>query len=159
MDDGPFENVRGQIGFCGIWCGSCAVGNGALRELTRRYEDVVKGYGLEGWAPGGFDFGEFMRGLASIRAMPLCEGCRKGGGRDGCEIRACASGRGLEGCTGCDQPEACECAELVRVMRAGALDVGLMVDTGDADREELIERWSAEIGGRWPSSVIFTPDR
>ena len=159
MDNEPFENVRGQIGFCGIWCGSCVVGNGALRELTRRYKEVVKGYGLEGWAPPGFDFGEFMRGLESIQAMPLCEGCRKGGGREGCEIRACASGRGLEGCAVCGQPEACESAELLRVMRQGALDAGLMVDTENTDREELIERWSAEIRGRWPSSVIFTPDR
>jgi hypothetical protein len=159
MDDRPFENVRDQIGFCGIWCGSCAVGNGALRELTKRYEDVVKGYGLEGWAPRGFDFGEFMRGLAAIRAMPLCEGCRRGGGRDGCEMRACASRRSLEGCAGCDQPEACDSAELLRVMRTGALDAGLMVDTENADRKELIRMWSAEIRGRWPSSVLFTPDR
>jgi hypothetical protein len=110
MDDRPFENVRDQIGFCGIWCGSCAVGNGALRELTKRYEDVVKGYGLEG-------------------------------------------------CAGCDQPEACDSAELLRVMRTGALDAGLMVDTENADRKELIRMWSAEIRGRWPSSVLFTPDR
>jgi len=159
MDERPFENVRDQIGSCGIWCGSCVVGNGALRELTRRYEEVVKGYGLEGWAPSGFDFGEFMRGLESIKAMPLCEGCRKGGGRDGCEIRACASGRDLESCNDCDQPEACECGEILRVMRQRALDAGLMVDTGNVDRGELIERWSAEIRGRWPSSVIFTTDR
>ena len=33
------ENVKDQIGYCGIWCGSCIVGNGALRELTRKYED------------------------------------------------------------------------------------------------------------------------
>jgi hypothetical protein len=159
MDDRPFENVRGQIGFCGVWCGSCVVGNGALRELTRRYKEVIKGYGLEGWAPSGFDFGEFMRGLEFIQAMPLCEGCRKGGGRDGCEIRACASSRGLEGCGGCGQPEECESAELLRVMRQGALDAGLMVDIENVKRGELIERWSAEIRSRWPSRVIFIPDR
>ena len=43
-----FEDVKGQIGCCGIWCGSCVVGNGALRELTRRYEEIVENYGLEG---------------------------------------------------------------------------------------------------------------
>jgi len=63
LGDESFEGVRGQIGYCGIWCGSCVVGNGALRELTRRYEELVRAYGLEGWAPGNFDFGEFKKGL------------------------------------------------------------------------------------------------
>jgi len=90
MKGEPFENVRNQIGFCGIWCGSCAVGNGVLRELTRRYEQTIKRYGLEEWAPEDFDFEEFTRGLASIQAMPLCRGCLKGDGKPNCEIRACA---------------------------------------------------------------------
>jgi len=46
-----FENVKSQIGFCGIWCGSCVVGNGALKELTKKYEEIIKGYGLKEWAP------------------------------------------------------------------------------------------------------------
>jgi len=41
------ENVKGQIGACGIWCGSCAVGNGALQELSRRYGELLKGHGLD----------------------------------------------------------------------------------------------------------------
>ena len=49
------ENTRDQIGFCGIWCGSCMVGNGALRELTRRYEAITKAYGLPDWAAKDFD--------------------------------------------------------------------------------------------------------
>ena len=68
----PFENVKDQIGYCGIWCGSCVVGNGTLRELTKRYEEIIKSYGLEHWAPKDFDFKEFMKGLASIETMPLC---------------------------------------------------------------------------------------
>jgi len=68
----PFENVKNPIGFCGIWCGSCAVGHGVLRELTRRYGEIIKMYGLEEWAPKDFDFGEFKKGLASIQAVPLC---------------------------------------------------------------------------------------
>ncbi len=34
-----FDRVKAQIGACGIWCGSCAVGNGSLRELSRRFEE------------------------------------------------------------------------------------------------------------------------
>jgi hypothetical protein len=41
-----FENVKSQIGFCGIWCGSCVVGNGTLRELTRKFEEMTRAYGF-----------------------------------------------------------------------------------------------------------------
>ena len=89
-----FENVKAQIGPCGIWCGSCVVGNGALRELTRRYEELTVAYGLAEWAPRDFSYEEFSKGLASLRDMDPCPGCVRGGGREGCEIRACASNHG-----------------------------------------------------------------
>ena len=100
-----FECVKDQIGFCGIWCGSCVVGNGTLRELTVRYEEVTKAYGLKNWAPGDFDYDEFSKGLSSISDIPVCQGCLKGGGRDDCEIRACALGRNLEDCGAQAEPE------------------------------------------------------
>ena len=89
----PFENVKNQIGFCGIWCGSCVVGNGTLRELTKRYEEIIEKYGLKEWAPKDSDFKEFMKGLASIQAVPLCRGCLKGDGRPNCEMRVCVSNK------------------------------------------------------------------
>ena len=155
----PFENVRDQIGYCGIWCGSCAVGNGALRELTRRYGEIVESYGLEGWAPEDFDYGEFSRMLSSIHALPPCRGCLEGDGSPGCPMRACAVGRGLSGCNGCDPSGGCENAERLRRMREGALEAGLMVETGEADRSALMEEWKAELRSRWPSSILFEGDR
>ena len=95
MKSESFENVKNQIGFCGIWCGSCVAGNGTLRELTKRYADIIKRYGLEGWAPKDFDFKEFLKGLASMQAMPLCQGCLKGDGRPNCEMRVCASNKNI----------------------------------------------------------------
>ena len=50
LEDKAFQNVKDQIGFCGIWCGSCVAGNGAVVELTRRFEEVVRKYNLEKWA-------------------------------------------------------------------------------------------------------------
>lgn len=35
MNAEGYRSVERQIGYCGIWCGSCIVGNGALRELSR----------------------------------------------------------------------------------------------------------------------------
>ena len=154
MNVKPFENVKNQIGYCGIWCGSCVVGNGTLRELTRRYEEIVENYGLEGWAPRDFDFGEFTKGLASIMAMPLCRGCLKGDGNPECQLRACAVGKGLTDCHDCCQPEACENRERLEKMRLDALGAGLMVKTGNGDRQELIDEWSKELKGKWPSSIL-----
>ena len=150
-----FENVKSQIGFCGIWCGSCAVGNGTLRELTKRYEEIIKGYGLEGWAPKDFDFKEFSKGLASIQTMPLCQGCIKGGGRTDCEIRACASNKNLHDCSTCDQPTTCKNTEILQHMRTGALAAGLMVKTENIERQKLLEKWTAELKNKWPAYILF----
>jgi hypothetical protein len=154
-----FEYVKDQIGYCGIWCGSCVVGNGALRELTRRYEEIVEDYGLEGWAPEDFDFGEFSKGLASLEAMPLCQGCLEGGGNSDCQLRACAVSKGLTDCNDCDQPEVCGNRERLERMRTGALDAGLMVKTGKGDGRELIEMWTEELKDRWPSSILFDAEK
>jgi len=155
----PFENVRNQIGFCGIWCGSCVVGNGALVELTSKYQEVVKNYGLDEWGPKDFDFKEFTRGLTSISSMALCQGCLKGGGRDNCEIRSCASRKNISDCGQCDQPLACKNLKILQHMRTGAQQAGLFVNTEKADREILIQRWTVDLKNRWPSCVLFLESR
>ena len=155
----PFENVKNQIGFCGIWCGSCIVGNGTLRELTKRYEEIIKGYGLEEWAPEDFDFKEFMKGLASIQTIPLCQGCLKDGGRENCEMRACALNKNIADCSECDQTTMCKNLETLQKMRTGARRAGLLVKTKSIDRQELIEKWTAELKSKWPSCILFLRDQ
>ncbi len=154
-----FENVKNQIGFCGIWCGSCVVGNGALRELTKRYEGIIKNYGLESWAPKDFDFKEFLKGLASIQAVPLCQGCLKGGGRPNCEMRTCASSKNIADCGECDQPTACKNSEALQKMRTGARHAGLFVKTENVDRRELIGKWTSELKRKWSHYILFIPDK
>lgn len=155
----PFENVKNQIGFCGIWCGSCVVGNGALRELTKRYEQIIKNYGLENWAPEDFAFKEFKKGLASIRAMPSCQGCLKGDGKPNCEIRDCASNKNITDCTKCDQPTACKNSEMLRKMRTGARHAGLFVKTENVDRRGLVGKWISGLKRKWPHYILFVPDK
>lgn len=150
-----FENVKDQIGACGIWCGSCVVGNGTLRELTRRFDELTVAYGLREWAPTDFAYGEFSQGLASIQNMAPCPGCAKGGGREHCEIRACASSLGLDDCGPCPEPAACEHAEIIESMRTGALAAGLVVSTGKVRRDELLDRWSADLAEHWPCRILF----
>jgi len=154
-----FENVKNQIGFCGIWCGSCVVGNGALRELTKRYEEIIRNYGLEKWAPKDFDFKEFKKGLASIQAIPLCQGCLKGDGKPNCEIRNCASNKNITDCSQCDQPMACKNSEILQKMRTGARHAGLFVKTENVDRRELVGKWTSELKRKWSHYILFIPDK
>lgn len=153
-----FENVKNQVGACGIWCGSCAVGNGSLRQLTRRYQDVLDDYGVAHWAPPELNWEAFSRGLAIVDEMASCPGCRKGGGRDDCEMRACAAGKRLSECNVCHEHQSCSHAEILAHMRTGALKAGLFVEANAGEAQALIERWTEELHTRWPSCVLFRED-
>jgi hypothetical protein len=155
-DTQAFDNVKDQIGWCGIWCGSCIVGNGTLRILTRKYEETTNAYSLREWAPTDFDYAEFANGLKSIQGIHACAGCLKGGGRDDCEMRACASAREIAGCSICAEFGDCEHKGILETMRSGALAAGLYVaDTGTTGKEQ-IEDWSDRLERRWPSNILFT---
>jgi hypothetical protein len=155
MKSNPFENVKDQIGCCGIWCGSCVAGNGALRELTRRYSEIVDGYDLQDWAPKDFDFKEFRKGLSSLAAMALCPGCLKEGGRPDCEIRSCVRNKNLDDCSQCKTRSTCPHSGLLETMQTGAQEANLLVKLEDVDGEETLKEWMEEIKSLWPSSVLF----
>jgi hypothetical protein len=150
-----FDNVKNQIGACGIWCGSCVAGNGALQVLTQKYAKIIKDYGLEQWAPKDFDFKEFTKGLNSIQTMPLCAGCLKGGGRDDCEIRICVTDKKITDCSECNNPDKCTNKDLLDKMRTGAKEAGLMVKLEKDDNQGLIPKWTDRLKNEWPSSFLF----
>ncbi len=155
MQTEAFENVRNQIGFCGLWCGSCIVGNGALRELTKRYEGLIKGYGVDEWGAKDFNSKEFMKGLASIQTLPICKGCLKGGGNDECKIRPCVSKKKIPDCSECNEHTTCKNLEALQKVRTGALAVGMLLKAGRGGQPELIEKWAAQIKGRFPHCLLF----
>jgi thiol-disulfide isomerase/thioredoxin len=155
-----FDNVKSQIGYCAIWCGSCVVGNGALKELTKEFNHIIESYGVDKWGAEdqGFDGQELMQTLKSIQDIPVCPGCRKGGGATNCRIRACASNKKLVDCTNCEEFMTCENREALQKVRSGALDAGMSVKTDkDAtDQQELIEKWTAELTTRFPHRLILS---
>ncbi len=156
-----FEIVKNQIGYCGIWCGSCIVGNRVLKELTKRYEHLIKGYGIDEWGSKDFDGKEFMKGLASIQALPICQGCRKGGGNDVCKIRPCASQRELSDCIECDEMKSCKNWKALMKIREGALGVGMLIKTevDHSSHQQLIEKWLAKLKYKWPCLILFVDDK
>ena len=153
-----FRRVKDQIGFCGIWCGSCVVGNGTLREITSKYKEIIKNYDLESWAPKSFDFKEFLKGLEAIEGIPLCKGCQKGGGWEECPMRGCVSKKNIADCSECDRPKACQHVAHLEKMRSGSLRAGLFVKTEDVDRAKLLKGWAQKVKTHWPSSFLFLGD-
>jgi hypothetical protein len=153
-----FENVREQIGFCGIWCGGCVVGNGTLRELTERYAALIRSFGLPEWGPQDVAWKELQSGLASIQSMPLCPGCLRGGGRDDCEMKSCAENRGLAECSECTDLPRCPHSEILHHMRDGALKAGIPVKTAAVARSAFLSKWEPEVKTKWPSCILFAED-
>jgi thiol-disulfide isomerase/thioredoxin len=150
-----YDNVKIQIGFCGIWCGSCVAGNGSLQELNKRYAKIVDDYDLKDWAPKDFDFEEFRKGLLSLASMPACPGCRQQGGIPDCGIRRCATDKSLEDCSQCGTVRDCLHSELLETMRTGARKADLMVKTKDLDREQLLKKWEKDLEKKWLFSLLF----
>ena len=153
-----FDRVQSQIGACGIWCGSCAVGNGSMRELARRFRALLESHGIGHWAPAELDCGALSSGLETIGEIASCPGCRAFGGRDDCELRMCATTRGFVECIECGEQKTCPHRETLDHMRAGALDAGLYVKTAQTDPHSLIFRWTAELETHWPSRILFADD-
>jgi hypothetical protein len=152
METKAFEDVKNQIGRCGIWCGSCAVGNGTLRDLAKRSEHLIGGYGVDEWGAKDFDGKEFMKGMKSIQNLPICVGCLKGGGNEVCKIRPCVATRKLSDCTECNNMKTCKNLEALQKVRTGALRVGMLArfENDKTDRQELIKKWTADIKSKCP---------
>jgi hypothetical protein len=140
-----FENVSDQIGYCGLWCGSCLVGNGRLNDLAKGCAKAITDYGVNDWGPKDIDYSTLLKGLGVISSMKPCAGCVKGGGRTNCEIRACAKGKGLQGCVECGRMEKCKNSKIIRHMRSGAQGVGMKVREKTGNRSRQIGAWTAEL--------------
>jgi len=152
MKPRPFDNVKNQIGFCGIWCGSCPAGNGAIVELTGKYEEIVKENQLEKWAPKDFDFKEFMKGLASIQKISLCPGCRSGGGNPVCKIRTCAKEKNKTVCHECTQLSACDNFQDLEKSHPHVRKD--LIKAKHTSQQKLIENYAKELKRKFPHCIL-----
>jgi len=82
-------------------------------------------------------------------------GCLKGDGKPNCEIRACALNKNISDYSERDQPMKCGNSEMLQKMRTGAHQAGLLVKIENVDRQELIDKWTADLKGRWSCCIIF----
>lgn len=156
MDRSHYENVKGQIGHCGLWCGSCIVGNGLLAEMTRKYEKVVCGHGVQKW--GLKEKGDdFVASLHSIEALSVCPGCLKGGGDDTCRMRECTKEKGLVHCDECGSREECPHQKNINFMHEGGKAAGMFVVWGKDELNRLAEIRKAYLE-RYPGNLLNEQD-
>jgi hypothetical protein len=106
------ERKTDSFGYCGIWCGGCALGNGAFASRAAETAQHIREFKLEEWAsfvPGGaeVDVPALARGLDWIASHVACPKCEQGGGPPECKIRDCAKGRALASCADCADMETC----------------------------------------------------
>lgn len=160
MENEAFENVKDQMGYCAIWCGSCIVGNGTLKELTQKYAHLISGTGVDDWGAKEqcFNGQELTKTLQSIQNIPICPGCRKNGGNPDCKIRVCASSKKLADCTECEKFMTCENKEPLHKVRIGAQAVYMLVkaENDKTENQQLMKKWTAEIKDKFPCCVLFS---
>jgi hypothetical protein len=104
-----------EIGFCGIDCGKCELGNKTVSKNAETLKNNVVNYGISQWFQfipvaddEKFNFDELERGLTWLAKYASCPGCHAGGGSPECRVRACAKEKKFESCSSCDGIDACK---------------------------------------------------
>ena len=155
-NDEVYENVKQQIGYCGLWCGSCAVGNGTISRLGKELKQMVTGYGVTSWGPKDINYDDLITALSTLESKVSCKGCRKGGGNDSCKMRGCAQKKKVADCFQCQDRVACEHKEELEHLREEAAKVKMLLKTEDSDNQPLIEQWQNELKMSAQGCILFS---
>ena len=139
-----FKNVKNQLAYCGLWCGSCLVGNGTANDLARDCRKALTDYGIDDWGPKGVDYPKLLEGLSVLSSMEPCVGCLRGGGKTDCQVRACAKEKGVIECAECTSRKTCKNVSFIEHMRKGGAGVGMRVKATKGDRSKVISDWMSE---------------
>jgi len=107
-----FDQVKDQMGPCGIACAACDLGNGTVAETAVKLKQYLQRYGVPSWGsqvPGwsDIDFKKLDGSLDWVQTYTRCFGCEQGGGPPDCAIRACSREKGYELCSQCSELEGC----------------------------------------------------
>jgi hypothetical protein len=94
-----------------------------------------------------------MKELTLIQAMPLCPGCKKGGGNPTCEIRMCALKKNVSNCSQCDRLAKCENFESLKQSHPKIKEE--LTKIRNVDEKEVIAKWMSELKTKWPHCVLL----
>jgi Protein of unknown function (DUF3795) len=136
-----FKNVKNQLAYCGLWCGSCLVGNGTVNDLARDCRKALTDYGVDDWGPKNVDYPKLLEGLSVLSSMEPCVGCLRGGGKTDCQVRACAKEKGVKECVECGSHKTCKNVAFINHMRKGGARVGMKVKNKKGDSTDVVAEW------------------
>jgi len=97
------------LAYCGLYCGTCAIKDGRIRNTAKSLWDFLVAYGFPRWAPALADLVPAVKGWTQFEEVlewlttTDCRGCKAEGGNPECAIRLCVKEKGLAGCWECDQ--------------------------------------------------------
>lgn len=99
------SNKIDQVGYCGLTCSYCPIGNGEIAKAAEKLTKFIKDYEMENCIEDltkEFNISEFKKGLEWFSHF-TCPRCKGGGGIADCEVRNCAKEKNVEICSFCNE--------------------------------------------------------
>ena len=100
----------------------------------------------------------FVESLDTLKKVPVCPGCLKGGGDDTCQMRECTKRRGLVHCDECDAGEKCPHVKSIEYMREAGKAAGMIALTSQEERTELINDGRNSYFKDYPGTLLVKKD-
>ena len=105
------SNKQSLIGYCGLYCGACAIYQQMIRNRAMQLLEVLGAYQFreiakeaKEWDPKLAFYPQFEDVLESLMKMfGECPSCQSGGGPPVCVIRDCCKENGFSTCAECDK--------------------------------------------------------
>ncbi len=87
-------NPKFLAGYCGLYCGACAIYQGKIKQAVENLRSLIKAYGfdkfvseLARWNPAFKHYREFEEVMKAFEeTFGECPACMQGGGAPQCQI-------------------------------------------------------------------------
>jgi len=140
------NDESGLVGYCGLYCGACAIYQQMIKNRAKQLLEVLDAYQFreiakeaKEWAPSLAHYTEFEDVLQSLMKMfGECLGCLAGGGPPVCVIRDCCKENGFSTCAECDKMP---CSKLEPQIQGYQGHLGMLRRI----REIGMDKWAQEI--------------
>ena len=131
-----YKDARRLAAPCGLYCGACSIRAAVSRNDAQLMQQIADGLALYLGHPVGVEDMHCNGCLSGVRAAP----CRE------CEIRDCATAKGVDRCSGCpDFP----CKLITDFNNDGLAHHSEVLDNIRRQQEVGIDAWLEEQAQRW----------
>jgi len=137
------ENSKSLVGYCGLYCGACAIYQGKIKHAVENLRKLIKAFGfdkfiseLSQWNPAFQHYPKFEKVMNALEEMfGECPACLQNGGDPKCQIRLCCRQKGYVTCAECAEMQTCQKLEPYAKNR----------DTLERIKAVGVEQWAEEM--------------